>query len=138
VEATYDKFLPQGVPAWQMPFWESLRGHSAEVQRCDSCGAFRYVPKEICPRCHSRSATWTPIDGRGEIYTYTIVRRAPTPAYQAEAPYAIVHVTMQEGFRMIGTTTGISLDDVRIGLPVRADYDDVTPEWTLLRFTAND
>ena len=66
------------------------------------------------------------------------MRRAPTPAYQAEAPYAIVHVTMQEGFRMIGTTTGISLDDVRIGLPVRADYDDVTPEWTLLRFTAND
>jgi uncharacterized protein len=138
VEATYDKFLPQGVPAWQMPFWESLRAHRAGVQRCDSCGAFRYVPKEICPHCHSRSATWTPIDGRGEIYTYTIVRRAPTPAYQAEAPYAIVHVTMQEGFRMIGTTTGISLDDVRIGLPVRADYDDVTPEWTLLRFTAND
>ncbi|MDX6393039.1 MAG: uncharacterized protein QOJ73_4102 [Streptosporangiaceae bacterium] len=138
MEATYDKFLPQGVPAWQMPFWESLRAHSAEVQRCDSCGAFRYVPKEICPHCHSRAATWTPIDGRGQIYTYTIVRRAPTPAYQAEAPYAIVHVTMQEDFRMIGTTIGISLDDVRIGLPVRADYDDVTPEWTLLRFTAND
>jgi uncharacterized protein len=138
MQATYDKFLPQGVPAWQMPFWESLKHHRAEVQRCDSCGAFRYVPKEICPHCHSRSATWTAIDGSGEVYTYTVVRRAPTPAYQAEAPYAIVHVTMQEGFRMIGSTTGIDPDAVRIGLPVKAAYHDVTPEWSLLRFTPND
>jgi uncharacterized protein len=138
MDASYDKFLPQGVPAWQMPYWESLRRHSVEVQRCDSCAAFRYVPKEICAHCHSRSATWTPIEGSGEIYTYTVVRRAPTPAYQAEAPYAIVHVTMREGFRMIGSTTGTELDVIRIGLPVKVAYYDATPEWTLLEFTAND
>jgi uncharacterized protein len=135
---TYDKFLPQNLPGWQMPFWESLKRHCVEVQHCDSCGMFRYVPKEICPRCHSRSAQWTPIRGRGEVYTYTIVRRAPTPAYQADAPYAIVHVTMREGFRMIATTTDVDLDAVRIGLPVKVAYDDVTPEWTFLRFTADD
>jgi uncharacterized OB-fold protein len=138
MQATYDKFLPQGVPGWQMPFWDSLKRHRVEVQRCDSCGTFRYVPKEICPRCHSRSATWTPIDGSGEVYTYTIVRRAPTPAYQAEAPYAIVHVTMREGFRMIGSTTGIDPDEVRIGLPVQVAYYDATPDWTLLTFTAGE
>jgi uncharacterized protein len=138
MESSYDKFLPQEVPEWQMPFWESLRRHSVEVQRCDSCGRFRYVPKEICAHCHSRSSTWTPIDGSGEVYTYTVVRRAPTPAYQSEAPYAIVHVTMREGFRMIGSTTGIELDAIRIGLPVKVACQEATPEWTLLRFTAHD
>jgi hypothetical protein len=39
---------------------------------------------------------------------------------------------------MIATTTGVDLDAVRIGLPVKVAYDDVTPEWTLLRFTADD
>ena len=45
---------------------------------------------------------------------------------------------MEEGFRMIGTAKDIELDAVRIGLPVKVAYDDVTPEWTLLRFSADD
>jgi uncharacterized OB-fold protein len=131
----YEKFLPEGIPAWQRPYWESLKNHAVAVQRCDSCGAFRYVPKEICPNCQSTHATWTPISGTGEVYTYTIVRRAPTPAYQADAPYALVHVSMSEGFRMIGLFVG-DPETVRIGQPVRVTYDDATPDWTLLLFEA--
>jgi hypothetical protein len=130
----YAKFLPQGVPGWQMPYWDSLRAHDIRVQKCDSCGAFRYVPKEICSHCHSSEATWSPISGKGHVYTFTVVRRAPTAAYQADAPYAIIHVTMQEGFRMIGSVRDIEPEAVQIGMPVQVTYDDVTPEWTILQF----
>ena len=130
----YGKFLPEGIPAWQQPFWDSLRAHRVEVQRCDGCGAFRYVPKEICNRCHRPEATWTPLAGTGEVYTYTVVRRAPTPAYQAEAPYALVHVSMDEGFRMIGSMRVDDAGTVAIGRRVRVAYDDVTADWTILRF----
>jgi uncharacterized OB-fold protein len=123
-----------GVPEWQMPFWDSLKAHAAEVQRCDECGKYRYVPTEICNRCHSRAATWTQISGLGSIYTYTVVHRAPTPAYQADAPYPIVHVGMEEGFRMIGSLRGVDHSDIRIDLPVKIGYLDVTPEWTLMQF----
>src|SRR5262249_24497474 len=99
-DADYDKLLPDGIPPWQMPFWDSLRERSAVVQKCDECGTFVFIPKERCPKCLSSRMTWTPISGRGEVYTYTVVHRAPTPAYQAEAPYVIAHVTMEEGFRM--------------------------------------
>lgn len=132
--ADYNKFLPEGIPSWQMPYWDSLKSHSIAVQKCDDCGTFRYVPKEICAKCQSTKATWTPIAGTGEIYTYTVVRRAPTPSYQEEAPYALVHVTMDEGFRMIA---GIKVDDpetVEIGQRVRVAYDDATSDWTLLQF----
>ena len=131
---TYDKFLPEGIPEWQMPFWDSLRAHAAAVQRCDACGKFRYVPKELCPYCHAAESTWTPIGGDGEIYTYTVVRRAPTPAFQADAPYALAHVTMDEGIRMIGRVVGVDPEAVHIGMRVRVAYADVTPEWTLLEF----
>jgi uncharacterized protein len=132
--ADYDKFVPGGIPAWQRPFWDSLKDHAVTVQRCDNCGAFRYVPKEICNRCHSTDATWTPIAGTGEVYTYTVVRRAPTPAYQAEAPYAIVHVAMDEGFRMIGSMRVDDPESVAIGQQVRVTYEDATPEWSILQF----
>ena len=39
-DAVYAKFLPEGIPLWQMPFWDSLRERNASVQRCDDCGTF--------------------------------------------------------------------------------------------------
>lgn len=129
--STYDKFLPEGIPAWQMPFWDSLRRHRAEVQRCDRCGRFRFIPKERCPGCLSPEATWTGISGQGEVYTYTVVHRAPTPAYQADAPYVIAHVEMEEGFRMVANLSGA---EERVGMPVKLTYLDATPEWTLFAF----
>jgi uncharacterized protein len=130
----YPKFLPEDIPDSQLPFWDSLREHQVRVQRCGDCGAYRYIPKDLCPRCHSERATWTPVSGEGEVYTYTVVRRAPTPAYQADTPYVLAHVTMAEGFRMIARLAGAEPQHVRIGLPVVIAYEDVTPEWTLFIF----
>ena len=122
--ADYEKFLPEGIPPSQMPFWESLKARAVQVQRCDNCGAYLYIPKDICNHCHSDQLTWTPISGHGEIYTYTVVRRAPTPAYAADAPYTLAHVTMDEGFRMIGKLNGrrrrrTSASARRCGSPTR-------------------
>ncbi len=128
------KFLPEGIPDWQMPFWESLKKRKAAVQRCDECGTYRYIPKERCPACQSASSTWTPISGRGKVYTYTVVHRAPTPAYQADTPYVIVHVTMEEGFRMVANLAGVSPEAVDIDMAVHLVYFDATPEWTLFAF----
>jgi uncharacterized protein len=132
--AEYTKFLPEGIPPLQMPFWESLKARAVQVQRCDNCGKYLYIPKDLCNNCYSEQLTWTPINGHGEIYTYTVVRRAPTPAYAEDAPYTLVHVTMDEGFRMIAKLNGVAPEDVRIGMPVRITYEEVTPEWTLMEF----
>jgi hypothetical protein len=133
-ETAYTKLLPEGIPAWQQPYWDSLKKHSIKVQKCDNCGAFRYVPKEICNKCLSTEYSWTPINPTGEVYTFTVIRRAPTAAYQADAPYVVVHVTMDDGFRMIGGTMNVDPESVRIGQRVKVAYDDATPEWTLLQF----
>jgi len=129
-----EKFLPEGVPGWHQPFWDSLRERNIKVQRCTSCKAFRHVPKEICAKCRSTSFSWEPVSGRGVVYTYTIVHRAPTPAYQAAAPYAIVHAAMDEGFRMVAAMTGVDPDAVEIGAPVRVVYTDLSPDWTIVEF----
>jgi uncharacterized OB-fold protein len=136
--AGYQKFLPEDIPDWQMPFWDSLKRRQAAVQRCERCGVFRYIPKERCPACLSPDSTWTEISGRGRIYTYTVVHRAPTPAYQADAPYVIAHVAMEEGFRMVGNVTGIAPEAVEIGMDVHLAYFDATPRWTLFAFQADE
>lgn len=132
MRVTYEGFVPQISPQDQ-PFWDSVKRRQAELQRCGECHRFRFIPSEICS-CGSRDFTWTPIAGTGRVYTFTVVHRAPTPAYQALAPYAIVHVTLDEGPRLISTVVGCEPHDVKIGMPVELVYQDVTPELTLYRF----
>jgi uncharacterized OB-fold protein len=129
----YEKFVPEITPLHE-PFWAAVKEHRLDLQRCDSCGTFRFIPGEICHRCWSTDATWTTVSGDGEIYTYTVVYRAPTPAYQEDAPYAIVHVQLPEGPRMTGTLVDCAPDAIEVGMPVRVVFDDVTPELTLYRF----
>jgi uncharacterized OB-fold protein len=129
----YQKFRPEITPLHQ-PFWAAVRRHELSLQRCDRCLRFRFIPTELCP-CGSAASTWTPIAGHGVVYTYTVVHRAPTPAYQADAPYVIAHVTIDEGPRLISTVVGCAPGDVHIGLPVRVVYDDVTDDLSLYRFT---
>ena len=128
----YEGFVPE-IPPLHQPFWDSIKRHRAEMQQCDRCGRFRFIPSVRCP-CGSREYTWTPIAGTGEVYTYTVVHRAPTPAYQALTPYVIAHVTIPEGPRLISTVVGCEPAAVSVGMPVELVYDDVTPELTLYRW----
>jgi uncharacterized OB-fold protein len=132
----YDKLLPDE-SSLDAPFWAATAAHELRLQRCDTCEAFRFIPSEICSRCHSESATWTRVSGFGRIFTYTVVYRAPTPAYQRDAPYVIVHVDLTEGPRIIGNLVGCPLDQVCIGMPVEVAFEDLDLDGsgiTLYRF----
>lgn len=126
---------PDDLPEFHEPFWDSVRAHAARLQRCDGCGTFRFIPTEICARCRSEAATWTPVSGRGVVYTFTVVHRAPTPAYQADAPYVIAHVELEEGPRMISNLVGVDPATVRIGQPVHLVYEDQEDGSALYKFT---
>jgi uncharacterized protein len=130
--AGYEGFVPEITPLHR-PFWDSVRDHQAKLQRCTRCHKFCFIPMEMCT-CGSLEWTWEPIAGTGEVYTYTVVHRAPTPYYQHMAPYVIAHVSLPEGPRMTSHVVGCAPEEVRVGLPVRIIYEDVTPELTLYRF----
>jgi uncharacterized OB-fold protein len=68
------------------------------------------------------------------VYTYTVVHRAPTPAYQADAPYALAYVELEEGPRMPARLVDVEPDAVVVDLPVEVVFDDVAPDLTLYRF----
>ena len=124
---------PDDMPEFHRPFWEGLKARRLTVQKCHN-GHLRFIPTEICGKCGSEEWTWEPMSGRGKVYTYTVIRRGPTPAYQKDAPYVIAHVELEEGPRMISNLIGCAPGQVRIGMPVEVVYADVSPEWTLYKF----
>ncbi len=130
---TYEGFRPDVTPL-HAPFWEGLRRHELLVQECGACGRLRFVPSELCPACYSANVAWSRVSGRGRVYTYTVVHRAPTPAYQAEAPYALAYVELDEGPRMPARLVDLDPAAVEVGMKVEVVFDDVGPDLTLARF----
>ena len=70
--------------------------------------------------------------GTGEVYSYVVHHHPPVPG--KKLPIVIALVELPEGVRMTGELLGVDPDQVRIGLPVRADFtridDDLAlPAW---------
>ena len=74
------------------------------------------------------------MSGRGRLYTYTVVHRAPTPVYQAEAPYALAYIELDEGPRVPARLVDVDPATVEVGMLVEVVFDDVAPDLTLYRF----
>lgn len=106
-------------------FWASTRDRAMKLQKCDRCGEFRYYPSPICHFCSSDAFTWTPVSGRGVIYSYSILERAKGNPFEGDTPIAIVLVTLEEGPVMMSNLIGYEAEEIRIGLPVTLDYEDI-------------
>lgn len=126
----YRKPLPKPTPT-SRPFWDAARRHELSLQRCGACHKFIYYPRERCSHCFSDKLGWERVSGRGKVYSYTVVRRASSRAF--DQPYVLAIVELDEGVRM---TTDIEAppESVKVGMPVAVYFDDVTPERTLVKF----
>lgn len=127
------KPLPTPTPITQ-PFWDAARQHKLSIQRCRSCERYVFYPRPFCPHCGAGDLDWTEVSGRGTVYSFTVARRATARAFAPDVPYVIAIVELDEGPRMATNIVGCELDDVRIGMPVQATFEDVTDEITLVKF----
>lgn len=70
-------------------------------QRCRGCGAAWYFCRDFCPECGAAGPRTLQASGRGSVHTISLVHRAPSEALRHYAPYLIVLVDAEEGFRMM-------------------------------------
>ena len=111
---------PQLAPgALDRVFFEAAARGELLYQCCPACGHRQFYPRALCTACGGDSA-WATASGRGVVHTFTIVRQNGQPPFQAELPYAVAMIELDEGVRMMGTLTGCPLEAVRIGMPVEA------------------
>jgi uncharacterized protein len=127
--------------------------HGFHLQKCDDCGLLRYPPTTGCPWCSSPRATWTGVEGKGEVHSYEEVHHAIQPAFKAHTPYMVLLVDLDtqkgqpsefEALRVVGNLTtqdGVLappelVRQVGIGTRVRLVFSDVSeglslPQWAI-------
>ena len=129
-----DRPLPVPTPTSQ-PYWDALRQHRLVLQHSPSTGQWVYYPRNLAPGTLADDLEWREVTGTGVVYTFTIADRPTAPAWQGASPQLIAVVELDEGPKMTTELVGVAPDAIRIGMRVRAVFDDVTgSEVTLLRF----
>jgi uncharacterized OB-fold protein len=115
-------------------YWDGARRHELLLQQCGACGKFRFYPRSICPYCMSDKFEWRKSAGRGTVYSFTVIHRAPSPVFRARVPYVLALIELEEGVRMMSNVIDCDLTQVRIGASVEVVFDDVSAEITLPKF----
>jgi len=131
--ATPDAPLPQPSPD-NAAFYEAAQRGELRFQCCTDCGRFRHYPRPACPDCLSRRYTWERSSGRGQVYTWTIVRGPTLPAFADKLPYNVVDVLMDEGVHFVSEILDCAPDQIHAGLRVVATFVSVSDDVTLVKF----
>ena len=76
-------------------YWEAARNGELRFQRCTACGRFRHYPRPMCPGCQSFEFEWIRSNGRGALYSWTVVRHPVHPAFQ-DVPFVVGLVEMDD------------------------------------------
>lgn len=120
------------------PFWEAAKRHELVCQRCRQCASWIFYPREQCPTCFSTELEWAPVSGKGRVFAFTVVYQPANAAFESDVPYAYAIVQLDEGVRMPTNIVKCELDAIRADMPVTVVFDDVSPEWTLVKFRPAD
>lgn len=129
----YAKPLPH-IDEESRSFWEALQRHELYIQKCRDCGDLRYHPRALCTNCLSSRTEWVRSKERGKIYTFTVTNQNQAAGFRESLPYVMAWVELDEGVKMLTNIVDCPPQEVKIGMPVEAVFEDVTPEVTLVKF----
>ena len=95
-------------------FWDAAAQGRFLIRRCKICNRAHWYPRPYCPFC-SGETDWVEASGRGTIYSYSVMRRAPEP-------YVVAYVTLEEGPTMLTNLVDCDFDALAIGQTVRLKF----------------
>ena len=114
------------------PFWDGCRKGELRYQRCLDCQTITMNPAPACAGCFGENLGWEVSSGEGEVYSYTVVWRPQTPDF--EVPYVPAIVELAEGFAVMSAIVGCEVEEVAVGMPVKAVFEPMSDEVSLVYF----
>ena len=110
------------------PFWDGLKAGVLNIGHCNACGKAHYYPRPFCPHCWSEDVTLKPASGKGVLYTWSVIHMNDQAPFKDWLPYVAAMVDLEEGVRVSTNIVGCDLAALAVGMPVNAEFTEVTPE----------
>jgi uncharacterized OB-fold protein len=130
------KHFPRPTPETEV-FWQGCHKHELLLQRCRRCSEFQFYPRIVCTHCAGDDLEWVRASGRGEILTFTIVRRPVSEAYADDVPYVVALIGLEEGPTMMCNIVRCDPESLQIGDPVHVLFEDWSEDISIPQFSAS-
>ena len=92
------------------PFWEAAARQQLVVQHCRDCAGYTWTPRAYCMECGSQQLEWTPVAGKGTVYSFTIIRqvagRGSSKSFEKDIPYVVAWIDLNEGTNTVQVACG--------------------------------
>ncbi len=92
-----------------------------EGERCNNCNTVIFPPRDFCPTCRSVAKNIYQLSGKGEVYSYTLLRSGHVPKeFEKQAPLVIALVKLDEGPMITTQLTDLEqVDPIIYGIPYK-------------------
>jgi uncharacterized OB-fold protein len=110
------------------PFWDAAARRELAIPRCESCSRFVWYPKSECPSCGGDAFTWTPVSGRGRLFSWSVVRQPFLPQFASLVPYAPALVALDEdpAVRLVTRIVDCDADALEIDMAMRVVFGELS------------
>ncbi len=103
-------------------FRDACRDGRLTFQRCRDCKQAQFYPRAICSHCQSAQLDIATSAGRGQVYSFTVVHRAPSAEFRSRVPYVLALIDLDEGFRVMANIINGDPQSVTISMPVKLTF----------------
>jgi uncharacterized OB-fold protein len=74
----------------------------------------------MCPQCGSLDVVVEELSGRGTLYSYAVLHHPRHPRF--DYPLLTALVDLDEGVRLVSNLVDVTVDGIRIGMPLEVTY----------------
>ena len=116
------------------PYWRGAKRREILIQKCGDCAELIHYPRPLCTGCFSSNLNWIRCTGYGTVYNYTVTYQSVIQGFDEDLPYIFAIIELEEGVRMSTNLVGCDPDEVKIGMPVEAVFENINDEVSLPKF----
>jgi len=103
-------------------FWQGVERRELLFKWCGACARHYHPRRIICPQCASTALEWKPASGKGKVYSYSEVHRAPTKAFARGAPYTVGLIETAEGVHYFCRIVAEDGAAIAVDAPARLEF----------------
>lgn len=123
--------------SFSKPFWDATREKKLLIQYDRVAQAWQFYPRPTSIYTGKASnLEWREVSGKGQIFSYTIIRRA-RPPFRDHEPFWIGLVTIDEGVNIMANITGCTQAQMKTGLRVKPHWVPLPDGRNLLSFESD-
>ncbi len=115
-------------------FWRACRAGRLEFTRCVPCNHLIHPSRPICPKCRGRQLDVKAVSGRARLHSYTVNHKPWYPGQDVPYVIGLVELIEQPGLRLMTNIINCAPESVRIGMPLRVVFENVSDEVALPLF----